>query len=90
MRRQIGFEIRDMWYNLGNLISSVFQYCFVLIVTKNKQTISYFSLDVFTSEDQSYKTLTVECWQLTCAASVVLSIYDYLPTKYPCTHYKST
>lgn len=33
MRRQIGFEIRDMWYNLGNSISSVFQYCLVLIVT---------------------------------------------------------
>lgn len=33
MRRQIGFEIRDMWYNLGNPISSVLQYCSVLIVT---------------------------------------------------------
>lgn len=24
MRRQIGFEIRDMWYNLGNLTNILF------------------------------------------------------------------
>lgn len=51
MRRQIGFEIRDMWYNLGNLTNSLCRYCSVSLV-KNENCYSFF-LNEFADEDQS-------------------------------------
>jgi len=35
MRRQIGFEIRDMWYNLGNLTHSLCQYCSLSLLSES-------------------------------------------------------
>lgn len=36
MRRHIGFEIRDMWYNLGNLTKCLCRYCSASIVTREQ------------------------------------------------------
>ena len=84
MRRQIGFEIRDMWYNLGNFDKLPVLLLFIFSCDR-KQT--------FTSEWIHWsltKALTPACWPLTRDTNFVFSIYNYLPTNYPLTHYKST